>query len=1324
MAYTKVKDRTKENPFLSGGFALSGDKFPDSPTIKQAPAKTSVTTPAISEKGISSPFRYKPVQRFEIGEGLKPAQVLPGPRISTLEKIKEGIPYETIPVGGVEKPAGVEIAKKVISKQYTPVGIRVKLPFIQKGFTLPDDMVEDLTKDMIQFPEKFLKSIAYNKMTPDQKEAFKIKDETKIIQSPLYQKDYKEGLDAGLSPLESFVLTGISVAADASIFFDFIGKPLLKTIVKIPVTRKAVDSLTRDEIIQVTRSKEFGGKIAKEKTAAFIKAKEIYGDDLLKILKQKGNKIDVEMAEGKTLGQWMREQQPGLSIKDVTRDNASEALTKFTKHRNILPTEKKIALELITKIEKGTEDMDVVLDFLQENTDFKVKPVESIQKEITKAKADKLSFDEFKNKNLVYHGSVEPLEKFDKRGAFFTDDMMNAEGYGGGENLYEGYLNMKNPLVIDAKGRHYADLKTPYGESTQEIVGKVDSKKYDGVIFKNINDSFADDVDIIGTDTIMYPFNANKSFINESQLKQLWDKGTDTIESTIKKAKAEGKSFDEWVKAKMVDKNGDTFVYKNKTPEKAYKFADDGYKIKKEDLVKEYMESDQFVSAESVGKVGHIYSETSSSYLVLKPQTKSQLKQLWDKEAYGVAGGVQEEAGALAGFTAGKMVGRGKGRKVSSEIYKQNRIIKRSVKAVIKQDVNAMVDNIKLGSDKYLGAISTRLANINPELKRSIRTFEFNIRKKTLDDTKEVKPLLEATKKMSKEDYLDFDLARKNGDSEKIHELVTKYKIEKEYSATRKTLNNLYKRAEDVGYDIGYRENYHPRIIKDKVGFIKHFREGEDWGAVDQAIKAKENALQRVLNEDEKIQLINTMIRGYAQNNITLSEIGNMKTREIDVVDAKLNQYYQDANASLVSYINKSNEAVEARRFFGKGRFNEEVDINDSIGAYVLDLIATGKITPSQEILVSDMLKARFNAISTRGVISVYKNLSYVDTMGSPTSAITQIGDLSWSLYKAGFVRTAKNVIKAGAGKSKIKREDIGIENIASEFDDPSKSAKAVSKVFKLTGLEKIDAVGKETLINSVIEKYQNWAEKGDKRLNKALEPVFGADKTEILADLESGEITENVKLLAFNELLDMQPVALSEMPQKYLTGGNGRIFYMLKTFTLKQFDIYRREIFEQLGNKGTRVQGIKNLIRLLSSFIVMNATADEIKDFMLGRKTSLKDRTVDNILRAVGFSKYLTWKVRTEGVGSAAARQILPPFKFIDSVSKDITKGIENGTETVQSIPLVGKLYYWWFGKGAYKNKDKKTESRLEEFENRIEKAQSKSKLKEYEDRIKKIQE
>jgi hypothetical protein len=82
-----------------------------------------------------------------------------------------------------------------------------------------------------------------------------------------------------------------------------------------------------------------------------------------------------------------------------------------------------------------------------------------------------------------------------------------------------------------------------------------------------------------------------------------------------------------------------------------------------------------------------------------------------------------------------------------------------------------------------------------------------------------------------------------------------------------------------------------------------------------------------------------------------------------------------------------------------------------------------------------------------------------------------------------------------------------------------------------------------------------------------------------------------------------------------------------------------------------------------------------------------------DNLLRLFGISKFVTWKAREEGVGSALVRQIAPPFKAIDAISKDIASaGNEKGLETPASIPLVGKLYYWWFGKGAEKSERRRS--------------------------------
>ena len=158
-----------------------------------------------------------------------------------------------------------------------------------------------------------------------------------------------------------------------------------------------------------------------------------------------------------------------------------------------------------------------------------VKPsvVEPLEQE---AKKYKTAEEFIKAQPIVYHGSNSPIKRFDnkKGGVFFTDDMFNADGYAGGENVYEGVLNLKNPLVIDAKGRFHNDLKTKYGTDTTEIVGKVDQNKYDGVIFKNIKDSWIDDADVDTPSTIYYSFRPEDSFLNESQLTEIWQKANKT----------------------------------------------------------------------------------------------------------------------------------------------------------------------------------------------------------------------------------------------------------------------------------------------------------------------------------------------------------------------------------------------------------------------------------------------------------------------------------------------------------------------------------------------------------------------------------------------------------------------------------------------------------------------------------------------------------------------------------------------------------------------------------------------------------------------------
>ena len=138
------------------------------------------------------------------------------------------------------------------------------------------------------------------------------------------------------------------------------------------------------------------------------------------------------------------------------------------------------------------------------------------------------SADEFaKNQPVFYHGSPTPLKSFSnkKGGVFFTDSMEDASGFAGSpDNVYEGYVHFKKPLVIDAKGAKWNELNTKYGTSTQEIISKAQKDGYDGVTFKNIVDNQMDTAGVGGESTIHYAYKPKDAFLNEDQLKELYNK--------------------------------------------------------------------------------------------------------------------------------------------------------------------------------------------------------------------------------------------------------------------------------------------------------------------------------------------------------------------------------------------------------------------------------------------------------------------------------------------------------------------------------------------------------------------------------------------------------------------------------------------------------------------------------------------------------------------------------------------------------------------------------------------------------------------------------
>ena len=537
-----------------------------------------------------------------------------------------------------------------------------------------------------------------------------------------------------------------------------------------------------------------------------------------------------------------------------------------------------------------------------------------------------------------------------------------------------------------------------------------------------------------------------------------------------------------------------------------------------------------------------------------------------------------------------------------------------------------------------------------------------------------------------------MDYYLKNAMADEAFTVALENDMEQEFTELRDFLDGMYEKAKDAGIDMGYIDMYFPRKVEDLDGLMNYFNRA-DQGIIQKAFdKEKERLDVEVLTDEDKSRVVNRLIT-------TSKSLGNksphIKKRNQKIeINADINKFYQDSPSTLLNYIDSMNELIVTQELFGKGKKK-----TDSIGKYVAKLVDEGKIKPAQQEEVLKLFRARFGFQSTKGSIGAIKNVGYMMTMGSPTSAITQIGDMAWSLYKGGMINTGREFIKAigaevGIDTGQITPEDLGTEKIAQELESTKGTAKWLNGIFWATQLQRMDRLGKTTLVNSAIRKYQQRATKNDPKLKAELEAIYGEETTQLIEDLKSGKKTENVEMLAFNTLLDFQPVALSEMPVKYLDSPNGRILYQLKTFTIKQFDVYRNEAFDKI-KKGKVKEGLSNLVKLTVTFGLANATGDMLKDLLMGRKIHADDYFWTGLWRLMGVSRYHVWKTR-EGIGSGLQNVLTPAQVGIaDQLWRDIVIDLpksENPSKTLKEmrswtfVPLIGKTGFWWWGGGKEK--------------------------------------
>lgn len=615
---------------------------------------------------------------------------------------------------------------------------------------------------------------------------------------------------------------------------------------------------------------------------------------------------------------------------------------------------------------------------------------------------------------------------------------------------------------------------------------------------------------------------------------------------------------------------------------------------------------------------------------------------------------------------------------------------------------------------RYIESLSTQVGRISPAIQLQLRKVDMWTHAKVWERQQRVKPFTKFwnggvfTKSISREDKELVSSYLYNGNFESAEKVISKYGKEnvEHFKEVSKLYDEMFEELKTGYPNINKRDNFWHRSIKDWDGLQKAL--GKEETDIFQELLKKETARLRAagklgkqesLPKKERIRVFNNYFRGNIGNLIRERTLTAAQKRRLQSLDKELIKYYDDPIVALHKYIDEGTYDHARKVFFGKagkvtgeGTFSTE----NSVGALIENMARKGEVTPQQADELAELLKIRFinGERTASGLVQGFRNAGYLTTLANPFSAAIQLADVGVSAYTNGL----RNTLASMVSPKQVSMKELGLDRVlAEEFRNEKVLAKTLHAAFTASGFRQIDRFGKDVVLNAALRKGRLGALKRDSKFGRKLDSkykeTFGEEYQALINELKAGQMTERVKMYLWSELADVQPVSLSEMPVNYLEMRNGRLLYMLKTWTAKQLDLMRRDIRDQWAN-GNKKQAVSNAISYSLIIPSFGVGASYVKDSMLGRDPDLDEiepRYIDAALKMFGASEYLLQKTLAEDKAgdklTTAARAFLPPYKHITDTVTELDKALRKDdpewSRVIRHAPIVGRFYYNFYGGG-----------------------------------------
>lgn len=343
--------------------------------------------------------------------------------------------------------------------------------------------------------------------------------------------------------------------------------------------------------------------------------------------------------------------------------------------------------------------------------------------------------------------------------------------------------------------------------------------------------------------------------------------------------------------------------------------------------------------------------------------------------------------------------------------------------------------------------------------------------------------------------------------------------------------------------------------------------------------------------------------------------------------------------------------------------------------------------------------------------LDMIRSLGYVGTIANPYGALMNVHDL----FNASFELGLGNVIKAVFAKGGIEFSpaDMGLaRQVFGEFVRKARkgtqkdidalggytsgnrfiegAAKASEDLLewsmKWSGFSKLDQFGKSRIMGASFNRARQ--DMADGSFDTKWQYSFSKPEIQQLKkDIADGVTdSELVRDLVMFDLFKLQPINAAAQTAAGLANPNARIFYMLKGFAIKQFDLMERRIYRE-WEAGNKKQALENLAK----YVVLSGggygVVNEARQVLKGESPDPVEGAVSALYQvgsvvtfgAMGANDYGYDKFMNDPL-TAMATNVMPPLgatlpgAVLEDIADAFRKGDPLPDETIFALPIVGK--------------------------------------------------